>query len=98
MSHVVGRYRRRSAEVDALLTEAYVAGVSHSKAGELRTVLLGERVSRWTVSRVAEPLDEQVAALQRAPIPGEHPYWGRSRPSEHRASRQWSHTCVERRH
>ncbi len=60
--------------MDALLTEAYVAGVSHRKASELTEALLGERVSRSTVSRVVERLDEQVAALRRAPIEGEHPY------------------------
>lgn len=74
VSHVVGRYRRRTAEVDTLLTEAYVHGVSHRNAGELTTALLGERVSRSTVSRVVQRLDEQVAALQRAPIAGEYPY------------------------
>ena len=73
-SDVLGRYRRRTAEVDALLTSAYVNGVSHRKAGELTEALLGERVSRSTVSRVTKQLDAQVAALQRAPIEGEHPY------------------------
>jgi transposase-like protein len=71
---VVGRYRRRTAEVDALLTTAYVDGVSARKAGDLTAALMGERVSRSTVSRVAKGLDAQVAALQRAPITGAHPY------------------------
>ena len=71
---VVGRYRRCTAEVDALLTAAYVDGVSARKAGDLTAALMGERVSRATVSRVTERLDAQVAALQRAPISGEHPY------------------------
>jgi transposase-like protein len=71
---VVGRYRRRTAEVDALLTAAYVDGVSARKAGDLTAALMGERVSRSTVSRVTERLDAQVAALQRAPITDEHPY------------------------
>jgi transposase-like protein len=71
---VVGRYRRRTADVDALLTTAYVDGVSARKAGDLTAALMGERVSRSTVSRVAKGLDAQVAALQRAPITGAHPY------------------------
>ena len=71
---VVGRYRRRTAEVDALLTSAYVNGVSARKAGDLTAALMGERVSRSTVSRVAKGLDAQVAALHRAPITGAHPY------------------------
>lgn len=73
-SEVVGRYRRRTAEVDALLTSAYVNGVSHRNAGGLTEALLGERVSRSTVSRVVKRLDAQVEALRRAPIEGEHPY------------------------
>ena len=71
---VLGRYKRRTAEIDDLLASAYVNGVSHRKAGELTEALLGERVSRSTVSRVAKRLDAEVEALQRAPIDGEHPY------------------------
>ncbi len=73
-SEVLGRYHRRTAEIDALLTSAYVNGVSHRKAGELTEALLGERVSRSTVSRVTKRLDAQVEALRRSPIAGEHPY------------------------
>ena len=72
-SNVVGRYQRRTEEIDALLTSAYVNGVSHRKAGELTEALLGERVARSTVSRVTKRLDAQVDALRRAPIEGDHP-------------------------
>ncbi|MFB3069401.1 MAG: IS256 family transposase [Gemmatimonadales bacterium] len=71
---VLGRYQRRTAEIDDLLASAYVNGVSQRKAGELTEALLGERVSRSTVSRVAKRLDAEVEALQRSPIAGEHPY------------------------
>jgi transposase-like protein len=71
---VVGRYQRRTAEIDALLTTAYVHGVSQRKAGELTEALVGERVSRSAVSRVAQRLDAQVDTLRRAPIAGDHPY------------------------
>jgi transposase-like protein len=74
VSGVVGRYRRRTAEVDGLLTAAYVGGVSHRKAADLTAALLGERVARSTVSRVVRRLDAAVAALQRQPIAGAHPY------------------------
>ena len=73
-SDVVGRYQRRTEEIDALLTSAYVNGVSTRKAGELTEALLGVRVSRSTVSRVTKQLDAQVDALQRAPIDRAHPY------------------------
>ena len=55
-SEVVGRYQRRTEELDALLTSAYVNGVSTRKAGDLTEALLGERVSRSTVSRVTKRL------------------------------------------
>ncbi len=73
-SEVVGRYRRRTEDLDALLTSAYVNGVSTRNAGELTEALLGERVSRSSVSRVTKRLEAQVEALHRAPIVGDHPY------------------------
>jgi len=73
-SEVVGRYQRRMREVDGLLTSAYVHGVSTRKAGAVTTALLGERVSRSTVSRVTKRLDQTVEGLRRAPIGGPHPY------------------------
>ncbi|MGH2983162.1 MAG: IS256 family transposase [Solirubrobacterales bacterium] len=71
---VLTRYRRRTPEIDALLTSAYVHGVSTRQAGELTTALLGERVSRATVSRVTQALEATVAQLRGAPIEGPHPY------------------------
>ena len=40
----------------------------------MTTALLGERVSRSTVSRVTERLTQTVEGLRRAPIVGPHPY------------------------
>jgi len=65
---VIGRYQRRSDEVDAAIVESYVAGVSTRKMGKVTRVLLGDDVSRSTVSRVTRSLDEQVEALRKAPI------------------------------
>ena len=53
---VMGRYRRRSEEVDEMMVEAYVSGVSQRKMGDVTEALLGERVGRSTVSRVAKRL------------------------------------------
>ena len=52
---VMGRYQRRSEEVDAMMVEAYVSGVSQRKMGDVTEALMGERVGRSTVSRVAKP-------------------------------------------
>ena len=71
---VIGRYRRRTEEVDDLIAEAYVSGVSQRKMGEVTEALMGEQVSRSTVSRVAKRLDEAVDSLRTQPIEGPHPY------------------------
>jgi len=57
-----------------MITEAYVSGVSQRKMGNVTEALLGDRVSRSTVSRVAKRLDGAVDELRRAPIEGAHPY------------------------
>jgi transposase-like protein len=53
---------------------AYVHGVSTRQAGELTAALLGERVSRATVSRVTQALEATVAQLRGGRIEGPHPY------------------------
>lgn len=70
----LGRYRRRTEAIDAMITSGYVNGVSTRNTSELTEALMGEKVSRSTVSRITKRLDEEVEALRRAPIEGEHPY------------------------
>ena len=65
---VIGRYERRQAEIDEMITESYVAGVSTRKVGDVTEALLGKRVGRSTVSRVTKTLEEEVAAFQKAPL------------------------------
>jgi putative transposase len=71
---VVGRYKRRTEEVDRLVTTAYVQGVSTRDMTRLSQALMGEGISRSTVSRVTKVLSEQVEQLRRAPIEGPIPY------------------------
>jgi transposase-like protein len=71
---VLGRYQRRSPELDEMMVEAYVSGVSQRKMGDVTEALMGERVGRSTVSRVAKRLDGAVQELRKAPIEGVHPY------------------------
>ena len=71
---VIGRYRRRSAEVDRMVTSAYVEGVSTRDMNRVTEALMGEGISRSTVSRVTKVLGEQVEALRREPIEGPVPY------------------------
>lgn len=71
---VLGRYQRRSPELDDMMVEAYVSGVSQRKMGNVTEALMGERVGRSTVSRVAKRLEEAVTELRTSPIEGGHPY------------------------
>ena len=50
---VMGRYQRRSEEVDAMMVEAYVSGVSQRKMGDVTEALMGERVGRSKPGREA---------------------------------------------
>jgi putative transposase len=73
-TEVIGRYRRRSAEVDQMVTSAYVEGISTRGMSRVTEALMGEGISRSTVSRVTKVLGEQVEALRREPIQGPVPY------------------------
>lgn len=71
---VLGRYQRRSEEIDDAMTAAYVNGVSTRKMSAVTEALLGESVGRSTVSRVTRTLEEQVEQLRKAPIASAMPY------------------------
>jgi putative transposase len=73
-SGVVGRYKRRTQDLDDLMTTAYVQGVSTRDMRKLGEALMGEGVSRSTVSRATKVLGERVEALRRAPIEEPIPY------------------------
>lgn len=73
-AEVIGRYKRRTDEVDRLVTTAYVQGASTRDMTRLSHALMGEGISRSTVSRVTKVLGEQVGQLRRAPIEGPIPY------------------------
>lgn len=71
---VVGRYKRRTEDLDRLMTTAYVQGVSTRDMTKLSEALMGEGVSRSAVSRATKVLEEQVEALRRSPIEELIPY------------------------
>jgi len=71
---VLGRYRRRSAELDEAIVSAYVHGASTRDIGDITEALVGEQVSRSTVSRVTSTLNQKVEELRKAPIVGPIPY------------------------
>lgn len=71
---VLGRHNRRMPEIDDAIVSAYVGGVSSRGMQDVTAALMGEQVSRSTVSRVAKKLDAQVAALRGEKIEGPVPY------------------------
>ena len=71
---VIGRYQRRTDEIDDAITTAYVQGVSTRKMGEVTKSLMGSEVSRSTVSRVTKKLQANVDQLAKAPIETEIAY------------------------
>jgi putative transposase len=62
LSHsVFSRYQRRQQQVNDVIREVFLAGVSTRRVGEALQAILGEPVSAQTVSRVTQSLDREVA-------------------------------------
>ena len=65
---VFARYERRQAEVNQLIRDVFLRGVSTREVGRVLETMLGERVSAATVSRVACSLDAEVQRFHRMPL------------------------------
>jgi putative transposase len=65
---VFSAYKRRQAQVDLLIRDVFLAGVSTRRVGETLESLLGAPVSAQTVSRVARSLDHEVQRFHEAPL------------------------------
>src|SRR2546426_3522786 len=66
--------RKRSEQaLVSVVQEAYVAGVSTRKVGQV-VESLGLRISKSEVSRICQGLDEQVEAFRQRPLEGAYPY------------------------
>ena len=70
----IGRYNRRTSEIDEMVTSAYVQGVSTQDMTRVTEALMGEGVGRSTVSRVTQRLAESVEQLRSARITEGFPY------------------------
>ena len=71
---VIGRYKRRTEELDGMIAQAYVQGVSTRGMGRVAESLLGNSVSRSTVSRVTKTLEQQIEELRSKPLSEPFPY------------------------
>jgi putative transposase len=71
---VLGRYQRRSDELDEMITQSYVDGVSQRDVGNLVEKLTGRKVSKSAASRVAKRLEQTLEELRSAPLEQEFPY------------------------
>jgi len=67
-SRVFTRYQRRQAQVDGLIRDVFLAGVSTRRVGETLQAVLGEPVSAQTVSRVVRGLDREVERFHQRPL------------------------------
>ena len=64
---VLGRYQRRQGQVNQLIRELFLAGVSTRRVGEVLAPVLGQAPSPQTVSRVAQSLDAEVRRYHMRP-------------------------------
>lgn len=62
------RFRHRQGHVSQLIREAFLAGVSTRRVGEVLEPVLGEQISPSTVSNVCKALDREVGAYLSRPV------------------------------
>jgi transposase-like protein len=68
------RYQRRQQEVNRLVRESFLAGVSTRRVGEVLAPVLGEKLSPQTVSRIAAKLDNEVWDYHHRLLPDNYIY------------------------
>jgi len=73
-SKVLPRYQRRQEEVNQMVRDMFLAGVSTRRVGEVLTRVKGENVSAQTVSRIARSLDIEVELFHSRPLADVYQY------------------------
>jgi len=73
-TRVFERYQRHQIQVDDLIQNTFLAGVSTRRVGEVLNQLLETKISSTKVSRVCQRLDVQVQAYHRRPLIDEYQY------------------------
>lgn len=67
-------YQRRQREVNELVKEAFLAGISTRRVAEVLEPVLGEKLSPQTVSRILQSLDNQVRRYHHQMLKDEYRY------------------------
>lgn len=73
-NRVFSRYQRHQAQVENLIQDVFLAGVSTRRVGEVLGRLLETKISSTKVSRVCRRLDVQVQAYHQRPLLDEYQY------------------------
>jgi putative transposase len=73
-NRIFGRYQRHQAQVENLIQDTFLAGVSTRRVGEVLNRLLETKISSTKVSRVCQRLDVQVNAYHQRPLIDECQY------------------------
>ena len=64
------RYERRTYELDRLIGQLFLAGVSGRNLERVSAELWRKKVSRQIVSRASQAFSEEQRAINEAPVPG----------------------------
>lgn len=73
-SRIVNRYKRRQKEVDRLVLDMFLNGISTRRVGETLEPLLGTGLSAGTVSRITKLLDGAVRRFHRHTLTDKYMY------------------------
>jgi transposase-like protein len=71
---VIERYQRRQEQVNRLVRELFLRGVSTRQVQRIVELLLGDGVSAQTVSRITRTLDAEVRRFQHRPLADHYQY------------------------
>ncbi len=73
-SQILSNYQRRQGEVNRMIREMFLAGVSTRRVGQVLEQVWGQAVSAQTVSNICRSLDQEVANYHRKHLPDHYRY------------------------
>jgi putative transposase len=73
-SDILEKYRRRQGQINQLVKDMFLAGVSTRRVGEVLEPILGEAISASTVSNILKALQREVAAFLSRKIQDQFAY------------------------